>query len=116
MVLTPSNTGSAIAGVGVGAFAWSAFLKIDKIPILKRFVPTQRKEKTLAWMSKNKSLSLLGLEAINFAIHGITDANAVIFALGNTIFNVVMLFGFLPFRQRRIGKEHTKAILKGAAA
>jgi hypothetical protein len=115
MMITPSNSGSAIAGVGVGAFAWSAFLKIDKIPILKRFVPTQRKEQTLAWMNKNKSLSLLGLEAINFAIHGITSANAVIFALGNTIFNVAMLFAYLPLRQRKISKEHTKTILRGAA-
>jgi hypothetical protein len=116
MILTPSNTGSLIAGAGIGAFSWSAFLKIDKIPVLKRLVNQQRKEKTLGWMNKNKGLSLLGLEAVNFGIHGITSATAVIFALGNTVFNIVMLFLYLPFRQRRVGREQIQTTLKGRKA
>lgn len=116
MLITPSSTGSLVAGAGLGAFSWSAFLKVDKIPVLKHLIPTSRKEKTLAWMNKNKGLTLLGLEAVNFCIHGITSSVAVIFAMGNTIFNVVMLFGFLPLRQRRMDKATTQAVLKGKAA
>ena len=115
MILTPSNSGSLIAGAGIGAFSWSAFLKADKIPLLKHLMPASRKEKALEWMDKNKGLSLLGLEAINFGIHGITSANAVIFALGNSVFNVVMLWLWLPFRQRKHRAITTKEVLQGNA-
>jgi hypothetical protein len=65
MILTPSNTGNLVAGAGLGIFAWSAFLKADKIPWLKNLLTTRRKEMTLDWIDRNKGISLLGLEAIN---------------------------------------------------
>ena len=63
MILTPSNTGNLVAGAGLGIFAWSAFLKADKIPWLKKLLTTRRKEVTLDWIDKNKGISLLGLES-----------------------------------------------------
>lgn len=116
MVITPSNTGNAIAGVGLGVFAWGAFFKADKIPWLKKLITTQRKEKTLKWVNENKGLSLLGLETINFGIHGITNPNGVIFALGNTVLNVFMLWVFLPLRMSRAAKAQVKQVLGGTAA
>jgi hypothetical protein len=53
---------------------------------------------------------------LNFGIHGISDANQVIFALGNTVINLVGLWVYLPFRQRRAHKAHTQAILHGVKA
>jgi hypothetical protein len=105
MIITPSNSGSLIAGVGVGIFSWSAFLKADKIPLLKKLINTNRKENTLKWMNKNKGLSLLGLETCNFAVHGITSSNSVILALGNTLLNISMLWFWLPLRQLKSSKE-----------
>lgn len=116
MLLTPSNSGNLVAGAGLGIFAWGAFLKADKIPFLKKLLTTRRKEIGLAWINKNKGLSLLGLETVNFGIHGITNPNAVMFALGNTILNIFMLWVYLPFRMGRAGKQHIKTVLKGVAA
>jgi|APCry1669189101_1035198.scaffolds.fasta_scaffold205435_2 hypothetical protein len=116
MIITPTNTGSAVAGAGVGIFGWSLALKGNKIPWVKKLYTDTRKEQLFSWMNGNRSMALLALEALNFGIHGITNANAVIFALGNTIVNIVGLWVFLPFRQRRIEKTRTRAILHGVKA
>jgi hypothetical protein len=113
MVITPSNSGNLVAGAGIGVFAWSAFLKADKIPWLKNLLTTKRKEMTLDWIDKNKGISLLGLETVNLGIHGILSANAVIFALGNTAFNTFMLWGYLPFRKMLAEKKRVNNVLKG---
>jgi hypothetical protein len=115
MILTPSNTGNLVAGAGLGIFAWSAFLKADKIPWLKNLLTTRRKEFTLDWIDRNKGISLLGLETINLGIHGILSANAVIFALGNTLLNIFMLWAYLPFRKMHARKKHAHNVLKGVA-
>ena len=115
MILTPTNTGSLAAGVGVGIFGWGAFLKADKIHWIQKLLTTKRKESTLNWISKNKGITLLGLETINFGIHGITSANSVMLALGNTLLNIFMLWVFLPFRMASAAKKHTMSVLKGVA-
>lgn len=115
MIITPSNSGNLVAGAGIGIFAWGAFLKADKIPFLKKLLTTRRKETTLTWINGNKGISLLGLEAINFGIHGILSPNAVIFALGNTILNIFMLWVYLPLRMARASRQHIKSVLKGVA-
>ena len=85
MIVTPTNTGSMIAGAGVGLFGWSLAEKGNKIPFVKRVYTEVRKEQLFTWMNGNKGMSLLALEALNFGIHGVSDANQVIFALGNTV-------------------------------
>lgn len=114
MLLTPSSSGSLIAGAGLGVFSWSAFLKATKIPFLGRFMTKQRQEQTLNWMNRNKGITLLGMETVNLGIHGITNSNGVLFAGGNTIFNVIMLFLWLPFRQHKHKQQHLQTVLKGA--
>jgi len=116
MIVTPTNTGSLIAGGGVGIFGWSLALKGNKIPLIKRLYTAERKEQLFTWMHGNKSMALLALEALNFGIHGITSANAVLFALGNTIVNVLGLWVYLPFRQRRVHKARIQATLQGVKA
>jgi hypothetical protein len=113
MLVTPSNTGSMIAGVGVGIFGWSLAEKADKIPFVKKVYTHDRKERTFSWASRNKTMALLALECANFGIHGITDANGVLFALGNTLVNVLGLWIYLPLRQRRTNRTRTHAILQG---
>ena len=114
MILTPSNSGNLVAGAGLGIFAWGAFLKADKIPFIKKLLTTRRKERTLEWINRNKGVSLLSLETINLGIHGIVSANAVIFALGNTILNIFVLWAYLPIRMMRYEKRRIQSVLKGA--
>ena len=115
MFLTPTNTGNAVAGVGIGVFSWSVFLKIDKIPGLKRLVTTKRKENALSWMNKNRGIAFLGLEALNLSVHNPFTPDGVMFASGNTIVNAIMMFIYLPFRMRGSQAAHTQAVLKGNA-
>ena len=115
MLITPSNGGNLVAGAGLGVFSWSAFLKADKIPWLKKLLTTRRKGMALDWIDQNKGVTLLGLETINLGIHGILSPNAVIFALGNTVFNIFMLWAYLPCRRMLDQKKRIKNVLKGAA-
>jgi hypothetical protein len=115
MVITPTNSGSLLAGAGLGFFAWGAFLKVDKVPWLKVLLTTRRKDETLAWVNKNRGLSLLGLESVNYGLHGILDPNSVFFALGNTVVNILFLWIFLPFRIARAAKKRQRDVLKGVA-
>lgn len=116
MILTPTSTGNGLAGVVLGIFTWSIFQKADKIPLLKRVATTKRKESAFAWVDKNKALTLLGLESVNFGIHGITNPNGVMFAAGNTLYNVIMLWGWLPLRQRRAQRQEISVVLKKRTA
>jgi hypothetical protein len=113
MLVTPSNTGAIIAGLGVGIFGWSLAEKADKIPVVRRLYTHERKERTFLWASRNKTMALLALECLNFGTHGISDANAVLFALGNTLVNVLGLWIYLPLRQRRAKRIRTQVVLKG---
>jgi hypothetical protein len=115
MFLTPTNTGNAVAGVGIGVFSWSVFLKIDKIPGLKRLVTTKRRDNALGWMNKNKGIAFLGLEALNLAVHNPFTPDGVMFASGNTIVNAIMMWIFLPIRMMRSETDHTQAVLRGKA-
>jgi hypothetical protein len=116
MFVTPSNTGSMIAGVGVGLFGWSLAEKADKIPFVKRVYTPERKARTFAWACRNKAMALLALECLNFGTHGISDANAVLFALGNTLVNVLGLWIYLPLRQRRAKRIRTQVVLQGGTS
>jgi hypothetical protein len=108
-LFTPTATSSAAAGVGLWAVGWSTLFKLDKIPGIKRFV---NKERVLDRMNRNKVVTLLGTEVLNFGMHGVTQATAVTFALGGTIFNVFMIFLVLPIRQSMKCRS-TKDILQG---
>ena len=115
MSLTPTSQSSFIAGVGLWAVGWSALFKLDKIPLLKRLFTTSRKEATLNWMAHNKVVTLLGTEALNFGVHGISKATAVTLALGGTFMNLIMIFVWLPIRQYRKGKHAPDSVLRGVA-
>lgn len=105
--LTPSFKGALIAGIGVWTLFWSALQKADKIPLLGRFV---KKEKAFDWVNHNKSLTLLGTEALNFGLHGISNPDSVAVALGGTATNVIMIFGIIPWRQRKREKLNTEKL------
>lgn len=115
MIFTPSAQSSAAAGFGLWAVGWSALFKLDKIPLFKRLFTTKRKDATLDWMADNKVVTLLGTEAVNFGVHGVSNPLAVTFALGGTLCNLLMIFIYLPIRKFRRAKQVTADLLQGAA-
>jgi hypothetical protein len=116
MIVTPTNTGSAIAGACVGIFGWSLALKATEVPTVNRVYTVRRREQLLAWANANRGIALLALETLNFTIHGITNADAVIFALGNTAVNIIGLWLYLPLRQRRVHRDSVIAVLRGSCS
>lgn len=100
--LTPTQSGSVIAGVGVWALIWATLFKVDKIPLVKNFV---KKESILNWIYRNKVVTLLFTEILNFGLHGVEKPESALFALGGTLVNMTMIFGWIGIRQRTRGKD-----------
>lgn len=113
MTLTPTAQSSAIAGFALWIVGWSTFFKMNKLPVIGKFV---NQERTSEWISKNKVLTMLITEIFNFGVHGISNPASVTFALGGTAFNALMIFVLLPFRQFRKRRRELLYALKGAPA
>jgi hypothetical protein len=112
MTLTPTDKGSLFAGIGMWALLWGAVAKVDGIPIVNRFI---NRDKIFRKISANKSVSLLITEGINFGVHGVSNPTGVIFALGGTIVNAILIFIVAPFVTREQNKKHREALLRSTA-
>ena len=100
-MFTPTTSGMFFAGIGFWGTIWSALYKLEtvaKIVHLERWV---NRDRMFAWMNRNKVVTFLGCEAVNYALHG-DSADAVVFNLGGSTVNVVMIWGFIPIRQARL--------------
>jgi hypothetical protein len=101
MTFTPSTKGAFLAGVGLWILGWLALFKLDNIvgdTPLRRFASSQR---CIHWINRHRSTALLGTELVNYGTHGISQPDSVVFAIGGTIVNVLMIFAVLPLRQLR---------------
>jgi hypothetical protein len=95
MLLTPTFVGLLLAGAALWALVWAAIHKLDEIPYLREF--TSRQE-VLDWIECHKGLTLVITEGVNFLLHGLTP-HGVMFTLGGTIINFLMVFGYVSGRQ-----------------
>lgn len=97
MITTPSANSSFLAGIGFWAIVWSFAFKIDAIVGFVGF-KTHLSDRVLAWVNRNKIITLTATEAVNFGVHGMTNPLAVTVALGGTIINALMIFVVIPMR------------------
>lgn len=91
MMFTPTQTGGAFSGLGLGILLWSFLFKMETIAGLfglRRFVSRRR---TLDWISNNGGLFLAGTAAVNLSLHGTSSPNVVPMTLAMEAFNVVMV-------------------------
>lgn len=98
MTITPTDKGSLVAGIGISCLAWLSMFKLDylaKLLYINRWI---NQEKIFGWVNRNKSVSLLCTEVVNFTVHGISKPDSVLFALGSTLVNVVFIFIVIPIR------------------
>jgi hypothetical protein len=95
MLLTPTVVGLLLAGAAFWALIWAAIHKLDDLPYLKECTSTQQ---TLSWIEENKGLTLVITEGINFLLHGL-GPHGVMFTVGGTIINCLMVFGYISARQ-----------------
>lgn len=101
---TPSSTSAFIAGNAFYALIWSIAFELDTLLGVFGF-KTKYRDRMFDWINKHKTLSLACTEAFNYALHGITNPLSVMFAMGGTVINALMIFMFLPlylmFRRKR---------------
>jgi hypothetical protein len=102
-----------MAGFALWLVGWMTFFKANKLPYIGRWV---NQEKVTQWILENKVLTLLVTEIFNFGVHGISNPASVLFALGGTLFNTLMIFIFLPIRQITKRRRSNRDVLKGATA
>src|SRR5690349_9394602 len=91
MVVTPTATSGFLAGAGFWLLAWLVILKLDKIPLLNRFLQTK---KILRWIKDHKAQALIASEVINLAMHAhaISSPNLMTFVLGGTLTNFTFIY------------------------
>lgn len=95
MLLTPTVVGLLLAGAAFWTLIWAAIHKLDEIPYVKDITS---KQEVLDWIEDHKGLTLVITEGANFLLHGLS-AHGVIFTLGGTIVNFLMVFGYISGRQ-----------------
>jgi hypothetical protein len=93
---TPSATSSGIAGFTFWGMCWTALAKIDKIAELFHVSRWVKSKNVFGWILKNKALSILCSEIVNYSIHGVQSTLGVTFAIGGTVCNALMIFIGLP--------------------
>jgi hypothetical protein len=110
-VLTPTASSQIVAGVGLWSVIWSAVYKIQslaKICHVERFV---NRDRLLEWINTHRTVALIITELINFLWHGTDSGNAVLFAIGGTLTNIMMIMVVGPIRfMLRSRKLDTKGV------
>jgi hypothetical protein len=95
MLLTPTFVGLLLAGAAFWGLIWAAIHKLDEIPYLKEVTSTRE---VLDWIEDHKGLTLVITEVVNGLLHGLSP-QGVMFTLGGTIINFLMVFGYVSGRQ-----------------
>lgn len=98
MMMTPTDKGALCAGIGVSLLAWLSLFKLDTLAKLLHVNRWISQDKIFHRINDNKGVSLLCTEILNYAIHGISSAEGVIFAIGSTVVNALFIFVVLPLK------------------
>ena len=95
MLLTPSMIGALLAGICLWLLFWASLHKIEEIPYVRDFISTNQ---CLDWIQQRPGLTLLLTEATNYLVHGISSPIGVGFAMGGTLVNLLIVYGYIPSR------------------
>ncbi len=95
MLLTPTFAGLLLAGAAFWTLIWAAIHKLDEIPYVREYTSTQE---VLDWIEDHKGLTFVITEGVNLLLHGLSPYG-VMFTLGGTIINFLMVFGYVSGRQ-----------------
>jgi hypothetical protein len=95
---TPTTKGAFLAGLGLWIMLWLGLFKLDDVvedTVLRHWASS---EGCIRWIGRHRTTALLGTELFNYGTHGITQPDGVVFAVGGTIVNALMIFVVLPLR------------------
>lgn len=96
--VTPTTKGAFLAGLALWIMLWLGLFKLDEVvgnTVLRRWISS---EEAIRWVSRHRSTTLLGTELVNYGTHGIINPDGVVFAVGGTLINILMIFLLLPLR------------------
>lgn len=105
MVVTPTATSGALSGFGLWSLFWSLILKLDTILKMIGCGGMTSRDAIFNWVKKNKSITLIGTEVANMAMHAkaLSSPNLMAFVLGGTAANIMWIFGIIPTIQAVFG-------------
>jgi hypothetical protein len=95
MLLTPSTIGAPLAGICLWTLFWASLHKIEEIPGVRDALSSNR---CLERIEQHTGLTLLLTEATNYLVHGVSSPVGVGFAMGGTIANLLVVYGYIPSR------------------
>lgn len=98
MTLTPTDKGAMFAGIGVSLLAWLSLFKLDSLAKILHVNRWVKQDALFRRINDNKGVSILCTELFNYAVHGISSPDSVIFAIGSTLVNAVFIFIVLPVK------------------
>ena len=93
MLLTPTMIGAILAGICLWTLFWAALHKIEEIPYVRDILTTND---CLDWIQQRPGLTILLTEATNYFVHGMSSPIGVGFAIGGTIVNMLVVYGYIP--------------------
>lgn len=96
MLLTPTMIGAILAGICLWTLFWASLHKIAEIPYVRDIITTND---CLEWIEQRQGLAILLTEGANYFVHGISSPIGVGFAMGGTMVNLLMIYGYIPSRK-----------------
>jgi hypothetical protein len=92
----PTMIGAVLAGICLWTLFWAALHKIEEIPYVRDILTTND---CLDWIQQRPGLTILLTEATNYFAHGMSSPIGVGFAMGGTIVNMLVVYGYIPSRR-----------------
>ena len=113
MLVTPTAVSSVASGAGIWTLFWSGVLHLDPIAKLFRVNKWVSRDNVLGWVNRSNQhrvVTLLGTEAANIGMHGLSSANTASYVLGGTLANCVWIWGIIPVFQAVAGRKKRRVI------
>ena len=102
--LTPTGSGNLIAGGSLWALIWTVIGHLDTVLRPFGFKRGGISRRIWKWIDAHKILTLCGTEIVNLGHAGLSPLG-VLFAIGGTLFNLIMVFAIVPIICWRIDEK-----------
>ena len=96
MIFTPSSTSSFSAGAVFWGLIWATLGKLNELVQFVGFKKSNPRQAVLRWINAHKVVTITLTEAVNYSVHGISSPLGVVFALGGTLINLLMVTFIVP--------------------
>jgi hypothetical protein len=105
-VFTPTSKSEMIAGAGFWATCWAFLFHIDDILALVHLERFTSSAQIRGWIATHKTVTLIITEICNMLMHDISSPSGVSVLIGGTMFNMFMIYLYMPLHGLIFGRKH----------